>query len=67
MSDVLKRMGYVSEKDVAELLGITVPSLRNRPRSKLPPFRKDGRIKLFKEEDVRDFIESKPVISEDAR
>lgn len=67
MSDVLKRLGYISEADLAELLGITVPSLRNRPRSKLPPFVKDGRRKLFKEEAVRSFLEGKTITAEDAR
>lgn len=66
MSDVLKRLGYISEEEMAELLGITVPSLRNRPRSRLPPFTRDGRRKLFKEIDVREFLDRKTV-SEDAR
>ncbi len=59
MSDILQRLGYVSENELAELLGITVPSLRNRPRDKIPPFVKDGRRKLFKVDAVREFLEAK--------
>jgi hypothetical protein len=64
MSDILKRLGYVSEADLAELLGITVLALRNRPRTRLPPFVKDGRRKLFKETDVRDYLERRTINSE---
>ncbi len=67
MSDVLKRLGYVSEAEMAELLGITVPALRNRPHSRLPPFVKDGRRKLFKEADVRDYLERRTINSEAAQ
>lgn len=56
-TDTLQRFGLVSEREVAALLGVTVPSLRNRPLDRLPAFFKEGRRRLFREEAVREFIE----------
>jgi len=53
----LQRFGLVSEQEVANLLGITVESLRNRPLDRMPAFFKSGRRRLFREEAVREFIE----------
>lgn len=53
----LQRFGLVTEAEVADLLGITVASLRHRPRDTLPASFKSGRRRLFKEDDVRAFIE----------
>lgn len=54
--ELLKHFGLVTEEQLATLLGITVPSLRNRPRDKLPEFRKNGRRRLFVEASVREFL-----------
>lgn len=55
--DVLQRFGLVSEADLADLLGMTVESLRHRRIDQLPAFFKSGRRRLFREEAVREFIE----------
>jgi excisionase family DNA binding protein len=58
MSDaLLKRFGYVSEEDVARLLGVTVKTLKNRRHSDLPEFVKSGRRRLFKEASVQTYLE----------
>lgn len=54
--ELLERFGLMTEEQLATLLGITVPSLRNRPRERLPEFRKEGRRKLFIEASVREFL-----------
>jgi hypothetical protein len=41
--DLLERFGLIAEEDLACLLGISVKSLKNRPRSDLPEFVKAGR------------------------
>ena len=46
MSDstqLLERFGLIPEEDLAKLLGVTVRTLQNRPRSNLPAFVKAGR------------------------
>lgn len=50
--EILKRFGLITEEDLASLLGITVPSLRNRARDNLPAFTKVGRRRLFKDDAV---------------
>jgi hypothetical protein len=46
---------------LAALLGMTVKSLKNRPRSDLPEFVKAGRRRLFKEASVRAHLEARMV------
>lgn len=62
MSDathLLERFGLVTEDDLAALLGITVRTLKNRPRSNLPSYVKTGRRWLFVEKSVREYLERK--------
>ena len=54
--DLLKHFGLITEEQLAALLGITVPTLRNKPRDKLPEFTKKGRRRLFWEASVREFL-----------
>lgn len=58
-ADLLNRFGLVTEADLAKLMGITVPTLKNKPRQELPEFVKLGRRRLFKEQAVREFLEAK--------
>jgi excisionase family DNA binding protein len=60
-AQLLKRFGMLTEEDVAKLLGITVKTLKNRPRADIPEFVKAGRRRLFKEEAVRDYLEAHTV------
>ena len=60
---LLKHFGLMTERQVAALFGITVPSLRNRPADKLPDSRKVGRRRLFVEESVRQFLDLPPAQS----
>lgn len=57
--DLLKHFGYVSEEQLATLLGVTRKTLQNRPADKLPEFVKRGRRRLFPEESVREFLRPK--------
>jgi DNA-binding Lrp family transcriptional regulator len=41
--NLLERFGLITEEDLAALLGISVPTLKNRLRSDLPDFVKAGR------------------------
>lgn len=61
--DLLNRFGLVAEEDVARLLGVSVKTLKNRSRYDLPDFVKSGRKRLFKEESVRQYLESRLVRS----
>jgi hypothetical protein len=56
-----KRREHEYEEDLAALLGMTVKSLKNRPRSDLPEFVKAGRRRLFKEASVRAHLEARMV------
>jgi len=58
---ILKRLGLVPEEDVAELLGISVKSLKNRPRSDLPEFVKAGRRRLFKLASLQKYLEARTI------
>lgn len=62
-TEILKRFGLITEEDLAALLGITVPSLRNRPRDNLPAFTKVGRRRLFKDDAVRAYLEARTIDS----
>jgi hypothetical protein len=46
---LLERFGLIPEEDLAALLGISVRTLKNRPRSNLPVYVKAGRKWLFRE------------------
>lgn len=61
--DLLNRFGLVAEEDLAKLLGITVPTLKNKPRQELPDYVKIGRRRMFKEDSIREFLASKTVTS----
>jgi hypothetical protein len=64
--DLLERFGLITEEDLAALLGMTVKSLKNRPRSDLPTYVKAGRKRLFKEASVRAHLEARTVPCFDA-
>jgi hypothetical protein len=53
----LKEFGLVPEEDLAAMLGVSVKTLKNRPRTKLPEFSKVGHRRLFKADSVREYIE----------
>lgn len=62
MSDavqLLERFGLITEGDLATLLGVSVKTLKNRPRANLPTFVKAGRRRLFVEKSVREYLERK--------
>lgn len=66
MSDqtqLLERFGLIPEEDFAKLLGVSVRTLQNRPRSNLPAFVKAGRRRLYKEESVRAYLEARVIDS----
>lgn len=51
----------ISEQDLASELGLTVWALRAwRKRKYGPPHRKIGRAVVYRREDVRDFVNSRP-------
>lgn len=52
----LKEFGLVPEEDFAAMLGVTVKTLKNRPRDQLPEFAKVGHRRLFKADSVREYI-----------
>jgi hypothetical protein len=64
--DLLEPFGLITEEDLAALLGISVKSLKNKPRSDLPEFVKAGRRRLFKEASVRARLEARIVPGFDA-
>lgn len=53
---LLDKLGLVPEEDLAGALGVSVKTLKNRPKSKLPEFVKNGRRRLFKLASVREFL-----------
>lgn len=62
-SQLLDRFGLIPEEELAKLLGVTVRTLQNRPRSNLPAFVKAGRRRLYKEESVRAYLEARVIES----
>jgi len=62
-AELLKHFGLITEEDLASLLGITVPSLRNRPRTNLPASVKTGRRRLFKVEAVKAYLDARTIES----
>jgi hypothetical protein len=53
----LKEFGLVPEEDFAAMLGVSVKTLKNRPRDQLPEFAKVGHRRLFKVESVREYFD----------
>ena len=56
-ADLRRNLGYISEQETAGLLGVSVPSFRNRlSAGTAPPHYKVGREKLFRVEEVNAWI-----------
>jgi len=53
---LLERIGLISEAALAAMIGVKINSLKNRLRTELPAFVKIGRLRLYKEETVREFF-----------
>jgi len=58
---LMERFGLITEDDLASLLGVTVKTLKNRPRRDLPAFVKAGRKRLFKAAAVEDYLKARTV------
>lgn len=58
-AELLQRFGLMTEDDLAKLLGVSVRTLQNRPRSNLPAFVKAGRRRLYKVEAVRAYLDAR--------
>lgn len=56
-AELLQRFGLVAREDLAAMLGVSVKTLMNRPRDRLPAgqIRIGGKL-FFREEAVRDFL-----------
>lgn len=54
---LLEQFGLIPEEDLAEMIGVKVKTLKNRPHSELPEFVKAGRRRLFKAASVRSYLE----------
>ena len=52
---LLERIGLISEAALAAMIGVGIKSPKNRPRTELPDFVKVDRLRLNKEESVREF------------
>ena len=59
----LDKFGLVPEEDFAAMLGVSVKTLKNRPRDQLPEFSKVGHRRLFKADSVREYFERTTVRS----
>lgn len=57
--NLMERLGLIPEEDFAALLGVSVKTLKNRPRCDLPDFVKAGRRRLFKEASVREYLDAR--------
>jgi hypothetical protein len=56
--ELLDAFGVITEEDLAQLLGLNVRTLRNRPHTELPPFVRPRRgVRLFKKADVAAWME----------
>lgn len=60
---LMERLGLIPEEDLAKLLGVSVKTLKNRPRENLPQYVKAGRRRLFKMDSVRDYLDRHTVTS----
>ena len=56
---MLDRFGLIEEQAFAAMIGVAPKSLKNRPRSDLPEFVKVGRRRLFVEQSVREYLDSR--------
>lgn len=54
--EMLEQFGLLADEDLAALLGLSVKSLKNRPRDQLPEIVKVGRRRFFKEASVREWL-----------
>lgn len=61
--NLLERFGLITEEDLATLLGVTIKTLKNRPRANLPEYVKAGRRRLFKEDAVKAFLDARTIRS----
>jgi hypothetical protein len=57
--EMLDRFGLIEEQAFAAMIGVAPKSLKNRPRSDLPEFVKVGRRRLFVEQSVREYLDSR--------
>jgi hypothetical protein len=67
--EMLEQFGLLADEDLAALLGLTVKSLQNRPRDRLPEIVKVGRRRFFKEASVREWLglpEKSPAVAQAA-
>jgi predicted DNA-binding transcriptional regulator AlpA len=56
-TELRRELGYISEEALAGLLGVTVPTLRNRAAAgTLPPKYKLGRASVYRLAEVEAFI-----------
>ena len=53
----LEAFDLLPEEDFAAMLGVTVKTLKNRPRAQLPEFVKVGHRRLFKKASVKEFLD----------
>jgi hypothetical protein len=53
---MLEQFGLLADEDLAALLGLSVKSLKNRPRDQLPEIVKVGRRRFYKEASVREWL-----------
>lgn len=53
----LKEFDLVPEEDFAAMLGVSVKTLKNRPRDQLPDFVKVGHRRLFRAESIREYFD----------
>jgi predicted DNA-binding transcriptional regulator AlpA len=61
-ADLRRELGYITEEALAGLLGITVPTLRNRAAAgSLPPRYKLGRESVYRLAEVESFIKRRRV------
>jgi hypothetical protein len=54
--EMLEQFGLLADEDLAALLGLSVKSLKNRPRHQLPEIVKVGRRRFYKEASVREWL-----------
>lgn len=60
--ELLERFDLIEEAALADLLGLTVKTLRNRPRQDLPSFVLVSRgRRLYRVDSVRRFLEARTV------
>lgn len=61
-AELRRKLGYITEESLAGLLGVTVPTLRNRAAAgSLPPRYKLGRESVYRLAEVESFIKRRRV------